>query len=331
MDRRIGLMALSVALACATGAARATEFGQSHADLGYIDTLAGLPLAPGFYFRNDVNIIDSGRLNNGNGDPVNLNLGTTRVGVKFRNTVEADVLSAAYVPDYKVPYINATIGAAVYQPIANSRAEVATGLGLPEAGANEKGGFVDITVVPLFLGFDVPGTDFHFVISPFEFTAPDGRYSKSDPIGNNTGLNYWSYRPALEFTYLNKTGQEFSLNMSASINAQNQATHYKSGDEFYFTYAFQQYLSPQLALGIGGYYYKQTGNDTQNGQTVDANPLTDILSAGPGNKGETFAIGPILSYNYSHSLVFEAHWDHELFSYNRPQRDQYWLRGAIKF
>lgn len=186
-------------------------------------------------------------------------------------------------------------------------------------------------MVPIFLGFDIPNTDFHFVFSPLEFTAPNGRYDKNDPIGNNIGTNYWSYRPALEFTYLNKTGQEFSLNMSASINTQNQATHYRSGDEFYFTYAFQQYLSPRLAFGIGGYYYLQTGNDTVNGKVVNSTPGSDILSSGPGNRGETFAIGPIVSYNYSHDLVFQGHWDHEVFSYNRAQRDQVYVRAAIRF
>ena len=335
MNTKLGMAILCTAIAGGAMTAGATENGQSHADLGYIDTLAGLPLAPGFYVRDDVNFQVSGRLNNGKGDPVNLNLGPQgTVGLKFRNTVEADILSIAYVPDWKVPYINATVGAAAYEFYANSNAGLTSVIGVPQARGSSVAGFGDITIVPLFLGFDVPGTDFHFVFSPLEFTAPIGRYSPGQPIGNNPGLNYWSYRPALEFTYLNKTGQEFDINMSTSINSQNPATHYKSGDEFYFTYAFQQYLSPQLAFGIGGYYYKQVGNDTQNGQTVDTNTSAatfDALGAGPGNKGETFAIGPIVSYNLSHDVVFQAHWDHEVFAYNRAQRDQVYARAAIKF
>lgn len=332
---KIGAALLSSALVCAATGVHATENGQSHADLGYIDTLAGLPLAPGFYLRDDVNFQVSGRLNNGNGDPVNLNLGPRgTVGLKFRNTVEADILSAAYVPNWKVPYINATVGAAIYEFYANSNAGLTSRIGVPQQRGSSTAGFGDMTVVPIFLGFDVPNTNFHFVFSPLEFTAPIGRYSPSQPIGNNPGLNYWSYRPALEMTYLNKTGQEFDINMSTSINSQNPATHYKSGEEFYFTYAAQQYLSPQFALGIGGYYYKQVGNDTRNGQTVNTNKSAatfDALETGPGNKGETFAIGPIVSYNYSHDLVFQAHWDHEVFSYNRAQRDQVYARAAFKF
>lgn len=332
MNRHIGAAALASALLCTAFNAQATENGQSHADLGYIDTLAGLPLAPGFYLRDDVNFQVSGRLNNGSGNQLSINLGPkTKLGTQFRNTVEADILAAVYVPDWKVPYINATIGTAAYEFYANSNAKLTSAIGIPQARGSSNAGFGDITIVPIFIGFDVPGTDFHFVFSPLEFTAPIGRYSKNQPIGNNPGLNYFSYRPALEMTYLNKTGQEFSLNMSTSINTQNQATHYKSGEEFYFTYVFQQYFSPQFAVGIGGYYYKQVGNDTRKGNLVASTIASDVLGSGPGNKGETFAIGPVISYNYSHDIVAQAHWDHEVFAYNRAQRDQVYARVAFKF
>ncbi len=333
---RHSAVAAAAAVAIASGLpAAATEQDNTHADLGYIDTLAGLPLAPGFYVRDDYNMIISGRLNNQNGKQVSLNLGPYgNYGAKFRSTVEADVVSGAYVPDYRLPFLNASLGMAFYEFIANTRAGLTTPVGEPEARGAEKMGFGDLTIVPLFLGFDVPDSDFHFVLSPFEFTAPVGRYNKNDPVGNNTGLNYWSYRPALEMTYLNKTGQEFSLNFGSSINSVNPATHYKSGDEIYFTYAMQQYFSPEFALGIGGYYYRQVTNDTQNGVVVNTNTTVfpfDPLDGGPGNRGEAFAIGPIISWNYSSDLVFQGHWDHDVFTYNRPQRDQFYLRASLHF
>jgi hypothetical protein len=325
---------LAVAITISVPAA-ATEQGNSHADLGYIDTLAGLPLMPGFYARDDYNMIISGRLNDQNGNQVNLNLGPYgKYGAKFRSTVEADIISGAYVPDYPLPFLNASIGTAFYEFIANTRAGLTTSIGQPESRGAEKLGFGDITIVPIFLQFDLPGTDFHFILSPFEFTAPLGRYNKGDPIGNNTGLNYWSYRPALDMTYLNKTGQEFSLNLGSSINTQNPATHYKSGAEIYFTYAMQQYISPEFAFGVGGYYYKQVTSDRQNGIVVNTDTSVfpfDPLNGGPGNRGEAFAIGPVVSWNYSRDLVFQGHWDHDVFTYNRAQRDQFFVRASLHF
>ena len=332
MQRRVAaLVAVVVSL---SPWVHATEFSNTHVDLGYNDTLVGMAPPPGLYVRDDVNIITSGRLNNQAGHQTSLNLSALGVGVvplRFRNTVEADTLSVAYVPDWKLPLLNATIGIAAYETVGNSRAGLTSAIGLPEARATTTAGLGDITVVPVFFAVTLFTEDLHAIFAPFDFTAPTGRYIKNSPIGNMFGLNYFSYRPALELTYLNKTGEELSLNLNASFNAQNQATGYKSGDEFSFTYAFEQFLTTKLAVGIGGYYYQQVGDDRVHGQVVNANPLEDLIDTGPGNRGETFALGPILSYMVTPSARLQAHWDHELQSYNRPQRDQVYARATLRF
>lgn len=329
--------ALVVGIESWSSGAGATEFGNSHVDLGYVDTEAGLPLQPGAYLRNDFNFQTSSRLNDRSGNPVRVNLrGGRQLPLKFRANVEADILSFAYVPDYKIPYLNATIGFSVYEFFANVRAEAAVNVfGRIQNPAVQKAGFGDLTVVPLFLGFDFPSVNLHAVVAPFDFTAPTGRYSRSDPIGNNTGLNFWSYRPALALTYLNKTGQELTLNMGYSINTQNDATKYKSGNGFYFTYVAQQFVNPVLGLNIGGYYSIQTTNDTVNGRAVfssnSPSAAPDLLNAGVGNRGEVFAIGPGILYNPTPKIFLNAHWDHEIFSYNKQQREQVYARVAFRF
>ncbi len=50
--------------------ASAAENGQTHANLGYLDFLAGFEPPPGFYFRNDAIYVPSGALNDRNGSPV---------------------------------------------------------------------------------------------------------------------------------------------------------------------------------------------------------------------------------------------------------------------
>lgn len=321
---------LGLALAVLPTVAWATENDESHASFGYIDTLAGLPPPPGFYVRDDVEGIFSSRINDGNGNKANINLGRRlSLPVRFRETALVDILSAAWVPDYRVPYINATIGAAAFIGYASARVGFETRIRVPERKAVNSPGFSDLNVAPIFLGFDVPKADLHFIFAPLTFVAPVGRYSSS--LQSNIGLNYFSYRPSLGITYLNKTGQEVSFNLAGFVNSRNPTTKYKSGSEFYAGYAFQQYLSPRFAFGIGGYYYRQLSDDTQNGKTVASTPATDILNSGPGNRGETFAIGPIISYNPTNSLAFQAHWDHEVFSYNRDLRDLVYIRGVLKF
>ena len=324
---------LAGTLACLAATASATELGGTHVDFGLIDTLAGVPPPPGFYLGENVTVQTSSRFNNRNGDPATLNLGRLgRYPIESRSTPTANILSVAYVPDLTIPYINASFGTAMYGFFANSHAGITTRIGVPEAKGNVIDGFGDLTVVPVFLGFVVPNTGLNFILAPFDFTAPVGRYSPNDI--NNLGRNYWSYRPALEFTYLSKAGQEIDFNIQAAFNSQNQATHYKSGNEFYAGYAFQQYFSPKFALGFGGYWYKQVSDDTRNGQVVNTNTSAatfDTLGGGPGNRGETFAIGPIVSFNPGHGVSLQAHWDHEVFSYDRAQRELVYLRGVLRF
>ena len=320
---------LFIAALLGASPAGATENDESHVSFGFNDTLVGLSPAPGFYLRDDVTVQLGSRVNDQDGNKVSIRLGSNNLALKFRESVAADVVSAAYVPDYRIPHINATIGVAAFDDIASAHVGFTDSIGVPQSKGSVTGGVGDLVIVPLFFGVDFPNADLHAVLSPFTFEVPVGRYSKSQAA--NIGLNYYSWRPSLGLTYLNKTGQEISLFLTGVVNSQNQATAYKSGSEFYAGYAFQQYLSPKFAFGIGGYYYKQLTNDTQHGRTVDATPAVDILNSGPGNVGEAFAIGPIISYNPSNSVVFEAHWDHEVFTYNRDQREIIYARGTVKF
>src|SRR5580704_16674701 len=83
-----------------THTTRATENGQSHADLAYIDVLAGFPLQPGFYLRDDLNYNFSNRFNDQNGNKVSVSAGVLGSHpVKFLSSNVANVVAAAYVPD----------------------------------------------------------------------------------------------------------------------------------------------------------------------------------------------------------------------------------------
>lgn len=331
--------ACAAALAVLPVAARATENAGTNADLAFIDTLSGVPLPPGFYLREDLNYSQSGRFNDRNGDKLSVNLGVLgRRPVKFYNSVVADVITGFYVPDWKVPYINATIGAGVYQVFAASRAKAAFNvLGQVRGEGETVGGAGNLTVVPLYLGWAFPEANFYVTTAPLDFVAPVGEYNKNDPLGNNIGQNYFSYRPTINLTYLNKTGQELSVALNYEVNFTNPATNYKSGNEFYFNWAAQQHFSTAFAVGVEGYYYKQVQDDRQNGRVVNTGPApspfssADPLNGGPGNRGEVFAAGPVISYDPLPNVFANFHWVHEFFSYNRKQGESFWLRASVRF
>jgi hypothetical protein len=317
---------------------RATENGQSHADLAYIDTLVGMPLQPGLYIRDDVNYNYSTRFNDQNGKKVSVSAGALGSHpIKFFSSNVANVGAVTFVPEVTIPIMNATFGTALYGFYAVSRAEAQfTILGQTRGSGETRRGLGDLTIVPVFLQWSFEEANLYVKVSPLEFTAPTGLYNPKDEVGNNIGLNYWSYRPALLITYLN-WGDELSINLGSAVNSTNRATDYKSGNECYFTYVAQRHLSRNFALGIEGYYYSQISDDTEKGMTVNTTPPSnrfqsqDPLNGGRGNHGEAFALGPVVSYNPASNVFLNAHWVHELFTYNRKQGDSIWVRAAVRF
>ncbi len=334
--RRSGLAALLVA---ASGAAHATENAQTHIDLAFFDQLAGVPLPPGFYAREDVEYTFSNQLNDQNGNKTLVNAGLLgHHALKFNQTVVANVATLAYVPGITIPFINATVAIGAYFPYAWARAEGQYSILGETVGSGEtRRGFGDATIVPLSFQWAIPRSNMFVTLSPFEFTAPTGQYNHNDPIGLNIGDNYWSYRPAFEYTYLNNSGQEADINYNMSFNSQNGATKYKSGDELSFTYVFQQHFSRAFAAGAEGYFYDQIMNDTQNGIVVNTvrspNPFVpfDPLNQGAGNKGQAFAIGPVVVYQPKTWLALNVHYEHEVFTYDRAQSEIVWFRGTFTF
>lgn len=333
------LLAGSALLATANGAA-ATEDGLTHVDLGYLAILGGFAPPTGQpYLRADTNVVLSSRSNDRNGDPVKLDLGTLgRSRVKVLANTSAEVLSFAYVPDVVLPILDARVGVAAYTFYAGARAEAQTRiLGRVSGSGETVSGLGDTTFIPIFLNFDLPKAYLHVNLSPAEFTAPTGRYDRTDPIGANIGLNYISYRPAIVATYLDPRGHELDLNASLSFNGTNGATHYTSGDEFGMTFAALQHVSPGLAVGVEGYYYRQFTGDRLDGVEVNTvRPASafvpfDPLNQGPGNKGQVFAIGPAVTYNPTPRVATDLRVQHEVFSDNRRQGDVLWAKVSASF
>ncbi len=336
---KAALLAATAILGLGT-AARATEFGQTHVDLGYLGILGGFsPPVGQVYLRADTNVVFSNTLNDRNGNPLKANLGPLgQYPVKYLGNTVAEVLSFAYVPDYVLPFLNARVGTAAYTYYGGGRAEAQETIFGRVSGSGETvTGLGDTTFIPFFISFEAPGAYLHVNLSPAEFTAPTGQYDRNDPIGANVGQNYFSYRPAVVVTYLNPHGLELDANTNLSFNGINGATHYKSGDEFSVTFAAIQHFSPALGLGFEGYYYKQFTGDRQNGVEVNTvRPLSafvpfDPLNQGPGNKGQVFAIGPAMTYNFTPTVATDIRYQHEVFSDNRRQGEVLWGKVSASF
>ncbi len=98
----------------------------------------------------------------------------------------------------------------------------------------------------------------------FEVYTPGFSYHKNDLV--NIGQHNYATAPSGAFTYMPHHGStEVSSKFQYMVNYTNNATQYRSGNEFLWEYAGMQNLTKRLAIGGNGYFYKQTTNDLQNG------------------------------------------------------------------
>lgn len=263
---------------------------------------------PGFYLRNDLYYYTA-----------DLNW-AVRFG-ELRTDLELDtamyMLTGLKVLDREILGGRYAFGAALPVTYADLSSKITLG-SLTAKADEDRTGIGDMGIIPasLFWNFG----DFH--LNAYEsITVPIGSYDKDRDV--NTGLNYWSFDTNLSATYLDlERGHEISANVGYIFNTENKATHYHTGQEFHVDYMLNQFLSETFALGLHGFYYKQTTGDSGSGAL-----LGDF-------KGEAAGIGPALTWSTKikdTDLAFSAKWLHEYHADHRMEGDAFFLSLTLAF
>lgn len=100
-------------------------------------------------------------------------------------------------------------------------------------------------------------------------------------------LHHWAFDVAAGLTYLDPSrGLEVSVAPGVTFNMANPDTDYTSGTEFHVDFAVLQHLSPQFAVGVGGFHYRQLTADSGAGAFLGA------------FKGRASGLGPTVSFNF---------------------------------
>jgi len=220
--------------------------------------------------------------------------------------------------------------------IAKARIPQEDGSIVTSRSAEEVTGLGDIQAVPFGLVWDV--NDMHFLAAQ-NFVLTTGRFDPGKL--NNMGRNYFSYDEVFGFTWLDqKGGHEVSFVAGYMINTKNQATEYKTGDEFHVDYTLAQYLSKQLGFGVVGYYYKQmTDDESKNLDQINAFDKSDQgkflgLSAPGGYKSKGAAVGPAVLFTPNiggKDVNLIVKWLYEFSMKNRLEGNWVWLSAVVKF
>lgn len=263
---------------CAT----AGEGGSSHYNPGTLGDFAMALIGPaGWYVRNDLWYMDG-------------EMGAVTRG----NFTLQDVSQKAWINTIKTIYLTESgiwggrFGNVLSVPIVLDVDVDGTlaGTGLEKSGS--RSGISDLTYT-LFLNWHK--NEFNYSIGLNTY-IPVGYYDVDSII--NLGRNYWSFDPALTFTWLHpQRGHEISLITGVMFNTENPDTSYQTGTEFHLDWNIAQHFSKSFAVGFIGYYYKQISDD--EGPLLDK--LNGILVSSGGQskdgfRGEALGLGAAATF-----------------------------------
>lgn len=215
-----------------------------------------------------------------------------------------------------VPYVSLDVSGLVSTTLPNGAA------GPKVHVADSTSGIGDIILMPLMFNYKANANlNINLRLAVY---APTGSYE----LGRlaNTGKNYWSYEPDVGVMYWNANSNvEISWMTGLTINQENDATHYKSGNQLHTELTVAKHFMTSVGLvglGITGYYYDQTTGDSGAGATY-------------GNfEGKVSGIGPnasIITKLAGHQLLAELKWVHETNATRRPEGDTAFLKVIYKF
>jgi hypothetical protein len=304
-------LALAALMPCA---AAASEGGSSHYNPGTIGDFAmALIGPPGFYLRNDTFYFD------GSIDKVTLG----KVAVEnVDQQAWVNITKGIYLAPWGI--LGSRFGAVVSLPIVFDAKLSGELVAPPVEREGNRGGLGDMS----FTGFlNWTRGQFHTNVG-LNVYAPTGYYDEDSII--NLGRNYWSFDPALTFTWLHpERGHEISFVTGVMFNTENHATDYQTGSELHLGFMLAQHFSPRFAVGLTGYYYDQLTDD--DGPLVDQ---LDALGVGDGFQGDGVGLGPAILFTpklFGRDVNLIAKWIHDVDTTNRFEGDRIFLSVAFGF
>ncbi len=245
-------------------------------------------------------------------------IGSNTVALGLEADIWTTVFAGVYVPELDLPG-NWTYAVQAAVPVGWSRATA-------EVGAFDKTeevtGLGDITIVPLLFGWHSEAMTTWFS-AQLGITAPTGEWEEGSLAF--IGLNYWTFSPAVGFTYLvPEHGLDFSAKFGVDINTENTATDYYSGAMAHLDLSVTKNLTPNFAIGaLAGFLYQIEDDDSV------------FADAHDGFRGQSIAIGPMVTYKAKFGenteVDFRLKWAHEVDVENRMKGDAVFFDVTGKF
>jgi hypothetical protein len=147
----------------------------------------------------------------------------------------------------------------------------------------------------------------------------------------NIGEHNVAFTPAAGITLTpHKGAQNIMSRVDYVINDADHATHYHSGNEFFWQFDAQQEIPHHRAsVGVAGYFYKQITNDSLGGKVYSATYPDGTPDV--GNKGRVLEIGPQVTFPWGKHGALVAKWGPDMLAQNKPRGNAFWFEFGIPF
>jgi hypothetical protein len=182
----------------------------------------------------------------------------------------------------------------------------------------------NVNIVPVAL-YNHKGIAYWYYELQFESLAAG--YDATKPL--NIGQHNYAFTPSFAFTLApHKGSQNIMSRFDYTFNNPDHATHYHSGNEFFWQYGAQQEIpGHRMSVGLTGYFYKQTTNDTLHGVPVVTTNADGTECV--GYKGRTLALGPQVTFPLGKHGALVVKWDHDMLVQNKPRGNAFWFQFGV--
>ncbi len=306
---RFLLIIIGLVVLCA--AASATENGASVWPVGAesVAIAAGVPVGGQTFVYEYTLFYEANQLDDAKGQKMPI--------PEFK--VRAFAVAVKLSHNWNVKFLGGQLGSYIAVP------QVYEQLHIPP-GKFTKDDITNINVVP-FTVFNHKGM-VHWLYELEVETLGTG-YQAGAPL--NIGQHNVALTPAFAITLTPHHGeQEVSSRFDYVINDADHVTHYHSGNEFFTQFdARQEILHRKASVGLIGYFYQQTTNDSLHGAAVVTTNADGTQSV--GYKGRVLDLGPQVTLPWSKhgALVFKM--DHDMLVQNKTRGNSYWFEFGVPF
>jgi len=274
--------------------------------------LAVLPAQPGLYIRNET-FYYSGRnafSTPGGAARVTADLSAFANVPRVTWSSDWDLLGARYGAYLSLPFAYVSAESTIRQQLSGGGEVI-------QRREGDRFGLSDLYLAPFILHWKLDAFDFMLLET---VTIPSGIYDSSAFV--NISRNTFGVNSSVAATWRHPDGgPELGVRLGYIINAENQATDYRTGDELVADWTAAWRLNANWAIGLTGYAYEQV-----NGDSGDGAVLGDF-------KGRSLGAGPIARYIFAvgeHPFSLVAKWIHEIDARHRFEGNLFFLAIATR-